>query len=414
MPTPDSSVHGSGSFHQAEKDLLLWALTERVKELTALHAVARLLHNHDRKPAELLQEIVMQIPPAWQYPEITAAHISVGEVEVFTPSFKKTPWMQTETFRTRNGRSGRIEVAYLEEKPPASDGSFLDEESALIQSLAQMLQSYFERYEAEEDLRHSNAQLEHKIRERTTELSQTNAALLEEIAERQRVEENNRRLASQLALAEEREKRAIASNLHDHIGQALAILKGRLTRLQSNAMFTGMEADLEESRSLLDKIIQATRTLTFEISPPVLYDLGLEAALEWLSKQFRQKHGLIIKITSAGFSQPLQDDLKITLFRSVQELLINVSKHAQASLVKIQLQWDKDLLRMTVTDDGVGIEPQQIAANRFRDSGFGLFSIRERMVALGGNLDILRGEKNGSIFILSIPLSPVTREEEFK
>jgi two-component system, NarL family, sensor kinase len=386
------------------KDRLLWALGERVKELTALHGTARLLQDETRAPGAILGDVAALLPPAWQYPEITGARIAVGDLEAATPNFRRTPWMQTAPFSTRDGRPGVVEVAYLEEKPGAFEGPFLAEERALIRSLAQMLQSDFERRAAEADLKKAHSDLERQVRERTAELSRTNEILRGEIAERLRAEGQIRRLASQLALAEEREKRAIASDLHDHIGQALAVVKGRLGRIQGNAVFSGMEKELEEIQTLLGQTLQYTRTLTFDISPPVLYDLGLEPALEWLSKQFLKKHGLKSEVAVSGAARNVPDDLKITLFRSAQELLMNAVKHARAGRVRILLAWAPDRLAITVSDDGVGFDPARAEAAVSDDGGFGLFSIRERLKGLGGEMTCGAAPGRGAVITLSAPL----------
>ena len=394
----------SGPRDPADKDRLLWALGERVKELTALHGTARLLQDDGLDAPLLLMEVVKLIPPAWQYPEITEGRIAIGDAQAATPNFKHTAWMQTASFSTRDGRKGVVEVVYLKEMPPSFEGPFLQEERALIQSLAQMLQSYFERKAAEEDLKKAHGDLERQVRERTAELSRTNGILREEIAERLKAEGQIRRLASQLALAEEREKRAIASDLHDHIGQALAMVKGRLGRMQGNAVFSGLETELEEIQTLLSQTLHYTRTLTFEISPPVLYELGLEPALEWLSKQFQKKHGLRAEVAFSGAKGDVPDDLKITLFRSVQELLMNAVKHARAGCVRIHLAWAPEHISVRVSDDGVGFDPARAEAAAVDDGGFGLFSIRERLKGLGGEMTLDSAPGRGAAFTLSAPL----------
>ena len=238
----------------AEKDKAVWALKERVKELTALHGAARVLEHSGRKPAMILREIVDLLPPAWQYPEITAAKISLGTIETATPNFARTPWSQTAVFSAGEGAEGLIEVVYLEGRPAIFEGPFLKEERALIQSLAQMLASYFERQAAEEKARNAYNDLERQVRDRTADLERMNQNLRDEISERLRAEEaikhsqaQLRRLATELTLAEERGRRAIASNLHDHIGQALAVIRARLRQMQSNAMFSGMENEIEDT-----------------------------------------------------------------------------------------------------------------------------------------------------------------------
>ena len=199
----------------------------------------------------------------------------LGPIEVSTLGFRQTPWTQCAVFSGGDGEEGLIEIAYLENKPSSFEGPFLKEERALLQSLTRMLASYFERRAAEEQVRCAYNELEHQVKDRTAALELVNQALRDEIAERLKAEEaiqrsqlQLRRLAAELALTEERERRAIASDLHDHIGQALAMVRARLRRLQGNAVFSGMEGDIEETLTLLDQTIQSARTLTFEISPP--------------------------------------------------------------------------------------------------------------------------------------------------
>ena len=395
-----------------EKDKVVWALKERVKELTALHGAARVLEHAGRTPAMILREIVDLLPAAWQYPEITAAKLSLGTVETATPNFRRTPWSQTAAFSAGEGAEGLIEVVYLEDRPVIFEGPFLKEERALIQSLAQMLASYFERQAAEEKARNAYKDLECQVRDRTADLERMNQTLRDEISERLRAGEairhsqaQLRRLATELTLAEERERRAIASDLHDHIGQALAVIRARLRQMQSNAMFSGMEKDIEDTLTLLDQTIQSTRTLTFEISPPVLYDLGLEPALQWLCRQFQKKYGLRAEMTSEGSGPLVPDNIQITVFRSVQELLLNAAKHARASSVRVHLARLPAALRVEVRDDGEGFDVSREGASMDDHGGFGLFSIRERLRVLGGALGVSSSPGRGAAFTLDVPLA---------
>jgi signal transduction histidine kinase len=393
-----------------EREDPLWALGERIKELTALHGVARLLQDGKKAPASILSETCALLPPAWQYPEITAAKISLGDIEAATPNFLLTEWRQSAVFSAGETARGRIDVVYLEKRPESSEGPFLREERALIQSVAQMLASYFERRAAEEKVREAYLLSERQVRERTADLERANQALRDENAERRRAEEELRRsqarlrrLTSELALAEERQRRAIASDLHDHIGQALTVVRAWLGEMRGNAVFSGMEQGLEETLALLDQTIQSTRTLTFEISPPVLYDLGLEAALQWLCQQFKKKHNLPAKMTSEWSGPPLPQDLQITVFRSVQELLLNAAKHARASAVSVSLALANGRLRVEVRDDGQGFDVLREVASAVDGEKFGLTSIRERLKAQGGAMEIRSAPGGGTCVVLLAP-----------
>src|SRR5262249_15927286 len=135
-----------------KNDELLHHLGERVKELTALHGTARILQNEQQTTAQWLRQIVDILPPAWQYPEITAARLRLGELEFTTPNFKQTPSTQRAEFSVDAGIQGAIEVVYLEEKPSEQEGPFLTEERNLIDSLAEMLRAAIERRQAQDQL----------------------------------------------------------------------------------------------------------------------------------------------------------------------------------------------------------------------------------------------------------------------
>ena len=131
---------------------LVHHLRQRVKELTALHRAARILQNEEQTITDWLQQFVAALPPAWQYPEITAARIRLGELEFATPNFKPTPWIQRADFSVAEGLQGSIEVVYVEERPAEQEGPFLAEERNLIDSLAEVLKTAIERRQAQDQV----------------------------------------------------------------------------------------------------------------------------------------------------------------------------------------------------------------------------------------------------------------------
>jgi signal transduction histidine kinase len=299
------------------------------------------------------------------------------------------------TFTIGSGDSGSIEVCYLEQKPEEAEGPFLAEERDLIKSMAEMLRSYFQHLLADDALRKAHDNLEQQVRERTAALSASNEALQAQIAEQMRArqqitayQEQLRKLNSELSLAEARERRAIASDLHDHIGQSLAIVRMRVSEFAGNAVFCGFEDSINEILLLLDKTIQYTRSLTFEISPPILYELGLIAAIEWLAEHFESKYGFKVKVVSVGKAIALQEGVQIVLFKCVNELLMNAAKHALAKRVTVTLSSNVAGLRITVTDDGKGFDMALLESVSTSSNTFGLFSVRERLKYLGGKFDI--------------------------
>ena len=405
------SLDGNRQTNHDDTNELLHRLGERVKELTALHKTARILQDDSRPSRVLIEEVLALLPPAWQYPEITGARIHFQDLDVRSENFATSDWIQTATFTTRTGQTGGIEVCYLKERPEAVEGPFLAEERDLIDSLAEMMRSYFQQKTAYEELEAARDDLEAKVHLRTEQLEAANESLQEQIVEYRRAQEKIdryqrqlRKLASELSLTEERQRRTIARDLHDHIGQAMAFMRMRLTRLQGDAVFSGLEGSLSEITKLLDQTINSTRSLTFEISPPVLYELGLRAAFDWLAEQFGAKHSLNVKVRADGLIDRLPDDSRVALFKSVQELLVNAVKHAGASQVVVNALVQNGRAVVNVADNGCGFDVRKLSETAVDSMTFGLFSIRERLEYMGGEMSINSQVGRGTEVKLVVPI----------
>jgi len=211
-------------------------------------------------------------------------------------------------------------------------------------------------------------------------------------------------LASELSLTEERERRRLATDLHDHIGQALAVSKIKLGVLQKTVEVPELATPLGEVRELIERMIQDTRSLTFELSLPVLYELGFEAAVEWFAKHVRAQHGVQVEVQREMKPIPMTDEIKVLLFRSVRELMMNIVKHAQAQHARVTIARVGDRVDVEVVDDGVGIADLKGFAKSGSSAGFGLFSIRERLHYLGGRVDMASKEGEGTRVTLTVPL----------
>ena len=383
-------------------------LRERVKELTALHGTARILQDDTCPVGEALASVVELLPPAWQYPEITCARITFEGQEHTSAGFQISQWRQQATFMTGREKVGQIEVFYKVQVADAAEGPFLAEERNLIDSVAEMLRLFLERREAARALKLAHDELEERIAERTEALLGVNRALQTEVAERVRSEERIRSLAAELSLAEEAERRTIAADLHDRIGQALAMLKLKLVEIQRSAAFSGYEPTLEIMRSILDQAIRATRTLTMEISPPILYELGLLPALQWLGEQFEVSQSLVVTFTSAGFERP-DEIVALTVFKAVRELFVNTVKHARASRVELVARCADGLVHVDYSDDGVGFDPAAVELAGRQDT-FGLFNIRERCQYLGGRVSLDVAPGRGGHIVLDLPATVAHKE----
>lgn len=205
-----------------------------------------------------------------------------------------------------------------------------------------------------------------------------------------------RRLASELSLAEARERREIASDLHDHIGQALAYVSQKLSILKGNSIFSGMESDFVEIDKILNQTIKYTRDLTVEISPPILYEFGLTAAIEWLIERAEIRYHLKISFVKKRISKDISEDIKVFIFKSVKELIHNVSKHANASKIEISVIFNQNDFIIRISDNGNGFDISTLEQRMTDDCCFGLFSIKERLSYIGGQMIIESTPENGT------------------
>ncbi len=176
-----------------------------------------------------------------------------------------------------------------------------------------------------------------------------------------------RQLATELSLIQARERRELAHYLHDGVGQDLAMTRLQLQMLQRQPLPTDAPELIGKARTLVERAIERTRSLTLGLSPPTLYEIGLVAAVAGLLDEMRQLHGMQVEFVapSAGFQ--LKEGPRVLAFRAVRELLLNVAKHAQARHVSVALARTDMQLTMSVADDGVGFDPA--APRRARSSG---------------------------------------------
>jgi PAS domain S-box-containing protein len=211
-----------------------------------------------------------------------------------------------------------------------------------------------------------------------------------------------RNLAAEISLTQEKERRQIADELHDHIGQNLILGKMKLGEL--NALVPAQcAASIEQLRALLDQIIKDTRSLMRELCPQVLYELGLEAAIDWLVEQTQAKYGLRCVAEITPLRRPIREDRRVILFQATRELLVNVAKHARAKQARVILKGNETRITIQVADDGCGFDPSFLTLANSTARGFGLFSIRERVALLGGELQIDSAPGQGTRATVTVP-----------
>ncbi len=214
------------------------------------------------------------------------------------------------------------------------------------------------------------------------------------------------RLSSELTMAEHRERRRLAKILHDHLQQLLVGARFSLETLEGRVPGEYWRI-IENAANLMQESLDVSRTLTVELSPPVLYEGGLLRALQWLVRWMNEKHGLTVNlIDKDGCGDSMRQDIKTLLFSSVRELLLNVVKHADVLSAEIELACpDHAHIRITVVDHGAGFDPDRCADEPDEmASGFGLFSIRERLQFMGGKCRIDSSPGRGTTVCLLAPI----------
>lgn len=230
------------------------------------------------------------------------------------------------------------------------------------------------------------------------------AGLQREINIREESEEAIHTLASQLSAAEDAQRKQLGHDLHDTLSQHLTVLKLQLEEAKAELPAdSSPQRRLDNSLSLLEALIQQTRTLTFELYPSMLDDLGLVATLHRYAEQFENQTAVRIIVTESDTPQELPSPVGAFLFRTVKELVTNAVKHGKAREVLVQIRWRKQAVRIVIDDDGAGFDPAE-ALNPENRKGIGLASIIERLRFFGGTLRIESSDQQGSRAIVDFPL----------
>lgn len=207
----------------------------------------------------------------------------------------------------------------------------------------------------------------------------------------------------ELTIAEEKERRKIAEYLHDGLGQTISIAAIKLSSIARGDLPLGINKILGESVELLRNAINESRMLVYDLSPPILYELGLIAAIKWKLEQIKNKYGIPTALMSEENSIKLNTDIETLIFRIVCELLNNSLKHAEASFINVEIMKNLDNLTIVVHDNGKGFVFTQ-AKNLSELHGFGLFSVKERLDSLRGSLVIDSEISQGARIVITVPI----------
>ncbi len=352
---------------------------ERVKELNCLYGISNLVQM-GTSLEEILNGTVDLIPPSWQYPEITCARITLEDQEFLTETFKETVWKQVSDIIMHGEPIGSVEVYYMEEKPERDKGPFLKDEASLINAIAERLGKV----------------IEHKRMEVTLERSRK--TLLAEHKQR-------KLLSKQLITLLEAERRRVAMELHDHIGQTLTALKMDLEMLPSKLKAT--DPDVKDIiQSAEDKATQAMgdlRQIAHRLRPSALDDLGLISALHVCFDDIKQRTDMEINFFRKNIPKRIEPEKEEAIYRIIQEALINVVKHANAKKVFVNLIKEEKSITLGVEDDGVGFDVSEVMKVSKKSGSLGLLIMKERAVQADGEFSVESQINGGTHLFARIP-----------
>jgi signal transduction histidine kinase len=218
-------------------------------------------------------------------------------------------------------------------------------------------------------------------------------------------QEKIRALTAELMLKEERDRKRVATELHDRIGQNLAISKIKLGMASKAVTTSELAESICEIRGVIDQTIDDTRSLLVELTPPTLYLSGLDDAFEEFFEHIRSKHGVDVRLISGRLAEPLDENQRVIVYSAVRELLMNVVKHARATRATVSVEKTGERLRIDVKDDGIGFDVSK-GSREADPNGSGLCGLRGRLAVLSGTLKIVSKTGKGTRVRIDLPLSP--------
>jgi two-component system, chemotaxis family, CheB/CheR fusion protein len=266
-----------------------------------------------------------------------------------------------------------------------------------------------ERKRWEEALQSARADLEVRVLERTAELAGVNQALDAELRDRERVEERIRGLLRRLISVQEDERRRIARDLHDQVGQELAALSLKIEALGKLLVRDAgaLPGAVDELRQIIAKLDRELDFVAWELRPASLDDFGLAVSLDHFVRAWSRQFGLAADFHSQGLETArLAPEIETNLYRVAQEALNNVHKHAHASRAGVILERRDEQVVLVVEDDGIGFDPGEQAATADHERGLGLMGVRERAAVIGGTVEIESHPGQGTSLFVRVPLRP--------
>ena len=254
-------------------------------------------------------------------------------------------------------------------------------------------------------LRTARDELEQRVKERTSELSHTNLDLTREIKERERAERDLRNLSAKVLTIQDEERRRIARDLHDGVGQTLTAALLAVSQAMScpEPFPTGCQSGLRDVEDLLQQAVQEVRTVSHLLHPPLLDESGLLSAVRWYAEGFSKRSRMKLTLELDEQTERFGQDVETGLFRILQEALTNVHRHSEAEAVQIRITSKNGHLTLSIQDDGKGIPSDALRMTPNGRQGVGLSSMRERSALLGGTFNVETNTR-GTLIVVSVPL----------
>jgi len=277
----------------------------------------------------------------------------------------------------------------------------------MLEDAAMQVGAAIQRLRAEDGLRQSNEQLERRVMERTSELAEANRLLSDQIAERRLAENAMRKSQTELRIlsrrllgAEEHERKRIAVELHDGIGQALSAIKFGMENVLRDTEQHSAIASLDTLKALIPltrQTIEEVRRICKDLRPSILDDLGILATIGWFCREFETLYSTIqIDRQLEIEEKEIPGRLKTAIYRILQEALNNVAKHSGASTVQVSLKSSDSMIQLVVADDGAGFDLDRVLSLKSQERGIGLASMRERSELSGGNFEVASAPGSGT------------------
>ncbi len=316
------------------------------------------------------------------------------------------------------GSIGNIEKTYLTKDgvriPVLFSGAVMHDDRGKIQGVVCVARDIIDRKRAEIALQNAYDEMERRVDERTDELLKANKDLKREIKERMQTEEALREsknrlrlLSSHILTAQEKERKRLSLELHDDLGQSLSLLKVQISAIQRKLGEdrTSLFESLQEIRQYLDFVIENVRRLSRDLSPSIIEDLGLSAAIQWLIGDFTKYNNIKTSMDIEDISDFFSLEKQIVIYRIFQEILTNIGKHSQADHIATCIKRKEGLVSFVAEDNGKGFDISEVLAKHSNEKGMGLAAMQERALMLGSPLNILTCVGKGTKISFTIPIA---------